>query len=93
MPWEDAANNAQLASSDKFAGYTGWRLPTLNELESIVEQRCQEPAANLEVFPRMLAAGVWSGNQSDPRAWSMDFAKGQSIRELQGGGQVRPLGA
>ncbi|EIJ34683.1 DUF1566 domain-containing protein [Thiothrix nivea] len=87
MPWELAANYAQLASGDKFAGHPGWRLPTLAELESIVDASCQEPAVNLQVFPSMPAAGLWSANQSDPVAWSMDFSKGRSYQNLKVGGK------
>lgn len=87
MPWEQAASHAQLASSDKFAGHSGWRLPTLEELDSIVDTSCEEPAANLQVFPRMPSAGLWSGNQSDPVAWSLDFGKGRAFQNLKVGGK------
>lgn len=87
MEWDSAANLAQLTGSDKFAGYTGWRLPTLDELNSIVEQRCSEPAVNLDVFPRMPAVGVWSMNQVDSFAWSMDFDKGRAYEHLKGAGK------
>jgi len=86
MEWDRAANLAQLVGSDNFAGYTGWRLPTLDELNSIVEQRCVEPAANLDVFPHMPAVGLWSMNQVDPLAWSMDFTKGRAYEHLKGAG-------
>ena len=87
MEWDSAANLTKLVGSDKFAGYTGWRLPTLDELNSIVEQRCSEPAANLDVFPRMPAVGVWSMNQLDSFAWSMDFDKGLAYEHLKGAGK------
>jgi hypothetical protein len=86
MSWEDAANTAQLSGSDRFAGQAGWRLPTLAELRSLVEQGCTAPAANLEVFPHMLAVGLWSSDQEDPRAWSLDFAKGKSYKNFKGAG-------
>lgn len=86
MEWDRAANLAQLVGSDKFAGYNGWRLPTLDELNGIVEQRCVEPAANLDVFPRMPAVGLWSMNQIDSLAWSMDFDKGRAYENLKGAG-------
>jgi hypothetical protein len=87
MEWDRAVSLAQLVGSDNFAGYSGWRLPTLDELNSIVEQRCVEPAANLEVFPQMPAVGVWSMNQVDPRAWSMDFDKGRAYEHFKGAGK------
>ncbi|OQX13951.1 MAG: hypothetical protein BWK73_10765 [Thiothrix lacustris] len=87
MEWDSAANLAQLVGSDNFAGYNGWRLPTLDELNSIVELRCVEPSANLEVFPQMPAVGLWSINQADPRAWSMDFDKGRAYENFKGAGK------
>jgi len=68
--WNEALNKADL---EKFAGYTDWRLPNKNELESIVEERCVLPAVNTGVFPATptefhwtstpyvgLGTGVWS---------------------------------
>lgn len=31
----------------------GWRVPTIEELYGIVEQRCSDPAINTEVFPNV----------------------------------------
>lgn len=87
MPWEEAATHAQLASADQFAGFADWRLPSMDELDTIVDRNCQEPAANLQVFPRMPAAGLWSGNQTDPVAWSMDFGRGRAFKNLKAGGK------
>jgi|GEM_PF-2879401 len=39
------------ANAAKLGGKTDWRLPTLDELFSIVESACQLPAVNPEVFP------------------------------------------
>lgn len=86
-PWELAASYAQHANTGRFAGYSDWRLPTLDELESIVETSCQEPSVNLQVFPRTPAAGLWSGNQADPLAWSLDFSKGRAFQNLKVGGK------
>lgn len=86
MSWDKALNNAQFASSSQFAGYRDWRLPTVAELGGLVETSCVAPAVNLDVFPHMIAAGVWSGSQSDPRAWSLNFAKGKTFENFKGAG-------
>ncbi|MBO0612125.1 MAG: hypothetical protein RL122_88 [Pseudomonadota bacterium] len=76
MSWDKAADTAQ----------AGWRLPTLAELRGLVEHRCTAPAVNLEIFPHMRAVGVWSSDQSDPRAWSLDFSKGKAYENFKGAG-------
>ncbi|WP_175517818.1 DUF1566 domain-containing protein [Thiothrix caldifontis] len=87
MEWDKAVSLAQLSNSDKFAGYSGWRLPTLDELGTLVDKRCIEPAVNNDLFPNMLAVGLWSVNQSDPLAWSMDFGKGRAYEHFKGAGK------
>lgn len=86
MQWQQAASIPQLINTARFADHTDWRLPSITELKSIVEQHCETPAINLEVFPQMLAVSVWSGNQSDPKAWSLDFAKGKTFNNFKGAG-------
>jgi hypothetical protein len=89
IPWELAIEGAQLTSHSRFAGYSDWRLPTLEELETIVERQCQTPAINLQVFPRMPAEGVWSGNDlgENLNAAGMDFNRGNPFKSLKAGGK------
>ncbi len=57
--WKDGAGcigSPQLMTFDKakqFANQVGkgWRLPTIQELYSIVEQECSDPAINSVIFP------------------------------------------
>lgn len=43
-----------------FAGKTDWRLPNKNELASITEERCWNPAINETLFPMTPAYWYWS---------------------------------
>jgi len=55
--WSDALI---LAEELSFAGYTDWRIPNINELQSIIEWGCYEPAVNTTAFPDVATGRYWS---------------------------------
>ncbi|MDH3327510.1 MAG: DUF1566 domain-containing protein [Gammaproteobacteria bacterium] len=62
-----------------YEGFTGWRVPNVKELASIVERKCQVLAINNEIFPGSPAAGYWTsthvvGSTTDVK--SIDFSTG-----------------
>jgi hypothetical protein len=65
-------SNADNDNAPGFAGKSDWRLPNRNELYSIVESRCWEPAVNEAVFPNTPAASssYWT---STARRFSSDI--------------------
>ncbi len=74
--WQQAlAASAQ----NTLAGFSDWRLPNKNELASIVEYRCYQPAINHQQFPNTPSAWYWSSspNASDSNgAWYVGFYGG-----------------
>jgi hypothetical protein len=81
--WQDALNAAQdINDSGGFAGHTDWRLPNKNELESIVEQRCWNPAINEALFSAPTLRPYWwsSSPNANPfdnnSAWGVHFRDG-----------------
>ena len=58
---------------------SGWRLPNINELLSIVERCRTNPAVNLQVFPGTPQSAFWSASPSagySDRAWNVGFTVG-----------------
>ncbi|MGM0554506.1 MAG: DUF1566 domain-containing protein [Pseudomonadota bacterium] len=74
----DADNDGQPG----FAGHTDWRLPNRNELESIVEERCWNPAINEAVFPGTPNDWYWSSSPyatNAGSAWRVDFISDDGV--------------
>ena len=70
--WHDALEVAANAGD-------GWRLPSIEELRSIVEHCRVEPAINLEVFPGTSSSRFWSASPSaeeEDSAWFVNFNPG-----------------
>lgn len=59
LNWEKAI---LAAKESRLAGHEDWRLPSIDELNSIVETGCHNPAINIEVFPDTVSAGYWSSS-------------------------------
>ncbi|MCW5199319.1 DUF1566 domain-containing protein [Desulfobulbus sp. F1] len=83
--WQDALKQPGLVGN--FAGQTGWRLPNIKELQSIVDETKSSPAINSTVFPNVpaasqvwssspYAAGVVSGGTTYWKSWIVQFASG-----------------
>ncbi|TWI75378.1 uncharacterized protein DUF1566 [Desulfobotulus alkaliphilus] len=80
--WQGALQETQdFNAAGGFAGHTDWRLPNINEMESIVERRCYEPAIHGDVFPQsgLSSPSFWSSSPfavSNNSAWSLYFSSG-----------------
>ena len=74
--WQAALQHAE---AEVFAGSDLWRLPNKNELASLVERRCYDPAINERYFPNTPSSWFWSSSPSADNsnyAWSVNFNNG-----------------
>ncbi|MCI5114898.1 MAG: DUF1566 domain-containing protein [Candidatus Electrothrix sp. AW1] len=92
--WQEALQQPEVINNaGGFAGYTGWRLPNIRELVSIVEEQCNYPAINMNRFSNTPSSDVWSGSPSaygSDYAWYVAFNDGYySIKFRNNGSAVR----
>ena len=79
------AANAENSGSG-LCGITNWRVPSVNELFSIVNYNGADPSIDSDYFPNTANRSFWSeqgvvGNISN--AWRVDFGNGQNNRSAK----------
>jgi len=83
--WTDALSycETQIGTSGTFAGYSDWRLPNRNELESIVDvTKDTAPVIDTTIFPSTTSLPYWTSTSlaQDPvGAWYAHFAFGMVV--------------
>ncbi|MFZ4440040.1 MAG: DUF1566 domain-containing protein [Syntrophales bacterium] len=80
IDWKTALAYAEGLS---LAGYDDWRLPTITELQTIVDYRHRAPAIDTTFFPDTLSSIYLSSTPyalagGDYYAWTFDFSDGSS---------------
>lgn len=64
-------------NSTALCGITAWRLPSLNELQSIAHFGQVDPAIDHHFFPNTLSTGAWTSSfYTDELTWTVDFRNG-----------------
>ena len=71
--WQDALDKADAWNTGGgYAGHTDWRVPTVNELRSIIETKCYDPSINISEFPGITYD--WHYWSSSPSPDDSDYA-------------------
>lgn len=76
--WPGALSYCQSLS---LAGRTDWRLPTVKDLQTIVEEQVAGPSIDLVAFPGTPAEWFWTSTptaQPHGFAWGVSFTDGYS---------------
>jgi hypothetical protein len=84
MTWEDALAHCEALPLTQAGGYSDWRVPNINELQSLVDYSKNNPAIDTNAFPGETWDWYWtsttfistSGAITD--AWRIDFEDGFS---------------
>jgi hypothetical protein len=78
----------QVADSLYTGGYSDWRVPNINELQSLVDWSCYDPATSNDVFDGIETGHYWSSSvreipsSSDAAAMVIDFYSGRAAHQL-----------
>jgi hypothetical protein len=92
MTWANSITNCEAL---EYAGYTDWRLPNLNELQSIANYGLASPAINGTYFPNTQSNYYWSGTtyaNDTGVAWVVVFGSGAVYAVNKANGYyVRPV--
>jgi hypothetical protein len=70
---------AQHCAESAVGGWHDWRLPSLQEMETIVDEGRSNPAADPDVFPQTPAEGFWTATLwagTPSLAWHVDLDRG-----------------
>ena len=77
LTWQGAKAYAEKANHEAFAGHIGWRLPTIEELASLMERSWKNNDLFIDPIFDKSQRQCWSGDAKDgDTAWKADFHLG-----------------
>jgi Protein of unknown function (DUF1566) len=71
----------QYCADLNLGGHDDWRLPSMQEFQTIVDEGRSHPAIDLTMFPDTPVEGFWSGTAwagTSLLAWHVDFDRGSA---------------
>jgi hypothetical protein len=83
LVWEPAFGSASsFDAAEARCRALGSRLPSIRELQSIVDENRYEPALDPDVFPSDAGERCWSLSFRDDTPWYVDFADGKTYADV-----------
>jgi hypothetical protein len=83
LRWERTAGEpAPFEAAATRCALLGMRLPSIRELQSIVDENAHDPAIDVASFPETPAAGFWSQTLRGSDPWHVQFLDGQTSAEI-----------
>lgn len=84
----DTSSYVRAINEQKLCNYTDWRLPTRNELETLVEynNNPREATINNAYFPQAIPSWYWTATENPQRedfAWYVLFKNGIALNDLK----------
>lgn len=76
MVWQAAADRCEDLT---LAGRSDWRLPTKEELATLVDRNRTDPAADTRFFPKTKSTAYWTGSREKDRIWGIGFSDGEEF--------------
>jgi len=83
VSWVNAIADCESLNLGSFGNSTAWRLPSKNELVSIVDRSRVSPTIDIAAFPATVSAYYWSSSTYASNvnyAWFVNFNAGNSYR-------------
>ena len=75
----DEIDIAKMQAAEQLGG--SWRLPTLQELETLVCKKCEKPKVNEKYFPNISPEAYWTQTQNKLNSkmyWTVNFMTGHN---------------
>jgi hypothetical protein len=90
LRWEARSGEASsFEAAQQRCAAKDMRLPSIRELQSIVDERDHDPAMDSDVFPDASSASLWSSSTSQGWPWLVDFTDGTTHADVDPG-EARP---
>jgi len=92
MPYKDAKAYIEELNSKKFAGYSDWRLPTVDELKSLLTPKAMNGDLYIDPIFDKTQRYCWTSDQhASGGAWRVSFGYGSVYWSIDDNGYVRAV--